>query len=397
MEFFRWRPGGSEPCGPLGGPRLSRRQWSVRVDAGELVVDSVGKRALLHNGREVESCRARPGDTLAVQGVAAFFVEWRPDRLPAWSGAAFAFGDADAHGMVGESPALWRLRNELEQVARANGHVLVLGESGAGKELVAQAVHALSERSSEPLVSRNAAAIPSSLIEAELFGHAANYPNAGMSARSGLIGAADGTTLFLDEIAELGELQQANLLRVLDAGEYQRLGEERVRRSSLRLVAATNRDPARLKHDFLARFADHIKVPSFHERRADIPLLIRKLLRDDPAYVERKRPSLALVDALVRHTYRLNHRELSRLLRLSARSSTGATLELTDEVRAELDFGEPDASEERGTLTIEAIREALASTTSIEEAAKRLGLPSRFALHRVMRKFGVEAPQRRTK
>jgi two-component system nitrogen regulation response regulator GlnG/two-component system response regulator HydG len=367
------------------------------VDGDELVVQSVGRRALLHNGREVEACRARPGDTLAVQGVVGFLVEWRPARLVASSNAPFPFGAADAHGMVGETPAMWGVRGALEEVAALEGHVLVLGESGAGKELVAQAVHALSGRRGTALVSRNAAAIPSSLIEAELFGHAANYPSSGMSARPGLIGAADGTTLFLDEIAELGELQQANLLRVLDAGEYQRLGEERVRRSSFRLVAATNRDPAHLKHDFLARFADHIHVPSFNGRRADIPLLIRKLLRDDPAYAERQRTSLALMDALVRHTYKVNHRELSRLLRLSARSSNGPVLDLTDEVRAELDLRGHADSEEASPVTHESVREALANTGSMDEAAKRLGLPSRFALHRVMRKLAIDAPPRRTK
>src|SRR5262249_47887878 len=117
------------------------------------------------------------------------------------------------------------------------------------------------------------------LLDAELFGHAKNYPNQGMPERLGLIGEADGGTLFLDEFAELPQAHQAHLLRVLDAGEYQRLGEGRRRTSFFRLIAATNRDPASLKHDVLARLILRIETPRLDECRDDIPLLARHLLR----------------------------------------------------------------------------------------------------------------------
>src|SRR5262249_46286359 len=153
----------------------------------------------------------------------------------------FPFGRADADGFVGESPAAWDLRDRLAFIGPQAGHVLLVGESGVGKELAARALHARSRRSRRPLVSRNAATLPEALIDAELFGHARDYPNAGMPERAGLVGEADGGTLFLDEIGELPEARQAHLLRLLDGGEYQRLGDPRVRRADVRFIAATNR------------------------------------------------------------------------------------------------------------------------------------------------------------
>src|SRR5262249_49824490 len=155
--------------------------------------------------------------------------------------------------------------------ARA-GHVLLVGPSGCGKELAAQAIHARSTRASRKLVSRNAATLPPGLIDAELFGNVANYPNAGMAERPGLIGEADGSTLFLDEIGELPETLQAHLLRVLDeGGEYQRLGDARRRKSDLRLVAATNRSIDELKPDLAARLPLRVALHGLDERPEDIP------------------------------------------------------------------------------------------------------------------------------
>ena len=237
-------------------------------------------------------------------------------------------------------------------------------------------------------MSRNAASIPDGLVEAELFGNAANYPHAGIAARSGLVGMADKGTLFLDEVGELAEHQQANLLRVMDTGEYQRLGEDRLRRSSLRVVAATNRPPETLKSDFLARFTERLWVPGLNERRADIPFLARQLL----ARICAEQPNagasqlgMVFTDALVRHQYRLHHRELERLLRLARRNSAGRELELSRELETELDL--PLALCD---TSVESILGALAASRNAAEAAKRLGLPSRFALYRLMKRLGIE-------
>jgi len=387
LEFFRSRPGEQVPTGFLTAPKLSRQQWNLVAKDASLTIENVGKSPLLHNGRRTESCRAVAGDTVGVEDVVLMLVTQRPKLISPLGSAAFAFGAADEHGIVGETAETWQLRRELQRLANNSAHVLILGASGTGKELCAQAIHRASVRSKAPLVARNAATIPASLLEAELFGQVAGYPNAGSPARKGLVGAADKGCLFLDELAELGAAQQASLLRVLDSGEYQRLGEEQARRSDLRCIGATNRALDALKPDVLARFPERISVPDVNARRADIPLLMRAILARlaKEAGLAGIESSQELTEALVRHQYQLNFRELERLLRLACRTSASGRLLLTQAVRAELVLpaeGEPDA---------ERIRAALRNSTSASEAAIALGLPSRFALRRLMKRLGMAA------
>jgi two-component system nitrogen regulation response regulator GlnG/two-component system response regulator HydG len=180
---------------------------------------------------------------------------------------------------------MWNLREAIEFAGPRSAHVLVRGESGTGKELVAAALHRLSGRPG-PLVSRNAATFPETLIDAELFGNAEGYPNPGMRERRGLIGAADRGTLFLDEFAELPAAQQARLLRVFDSGEYHRLGDAAARRADLRVVGATNQPNEAFRKDVLSRFDLTVHLPSLRERSEDIPFLLRHLAKamvaDDP-------------------------------------------------------------------------------------------------------------------
>lgn len=382
IEFFRQRPVGLEPTGQLASPTLSRRQWRVASKGDTIVVRSTGKQRLLHNGLPGAECAAKPGDVVSVEGVISFLIEERPlgglgGRVP-----LHAFGEADQLGMVGEHPGTWELRRVLHEVGASDRHVLVLGASGVGKELAARGVHLASSRAQHALVSRNAATIPASLVEAELFGHAANFPNAGMPARPGLIGSAHGTILFLDEIAELNEAQQANLLRVLDAGEYQRLGEDRIRHSDFRLIAATNRPPSELKHDFVARFAERIEINDFNTRRSDIPLLIEHLLRN--VVSSTRCPSQALVEQLTRHHYTTNARELERLLRMALRDAAGDSIHPSSEWTLGLDL--PTIKREPGQGEV---REALQQHASVHAAALALGLPSRYALYRLMKKWNI--------
>ncbi|MEQ1570458.1 MAG: sigma 54-interacting transcriptional regulator, partial [Myxococcota bacterium] len=290
------------------------------------------------------------------------------------------------------------LRARLRFLARRSEPVLVCGESGTGKELAAAAVHRRSDRSAGPFVARNAATLPEGLVDAELFGNARNYPNAGLPERPGLVGAADGGTLFLDEIGEMPTALQAHLLRVLDRGEYQRLGEARTRRADFRFVAATNRDPTELKHDVAARLPLRVELPGLGDRPEDVPLLMRHLLaeaRTDPELAERffdgEHPRIApeLVVGLLRHRWTHHVRELRALVWRALETSPGRALVLGPEVRDRLRSEPRPAPAE--PLDAAAVRAALASTGgNVTDAARLLGLSSRFALYRLLRKLGIE-------
>ena len=337
-EFVRQRPGRNERTGPLVSTLLSRAHLAIRGDDDALEVRNIGRAPLTINGLACETGRVAPGDLVEVERRALFLCVRRPPLLPAFAVAPEQmppFGDADAFGIVGESAAAWELRRELAFAARRNAHVLLVGPSGSGKECAVSALHALSPRRDQPLLSRNAATIPASLLDAELFGHARDYPNAGMPSRNGLVGEADGGTLFLDEIGELPHDAQAHLLRVIDHGEYQRLGEARPRRSRVRVIAATNRDPDALKHDLLARFPIRIRLTGLEARQEDVPLLARHFVRalasEDPEIEQRffrvegehSCPRLApgLVRQLLRRRYHTHAREVLKLLWRSLRAS----------------------------------------------------------------------------
>jgi two-component system nitrogen regulation response regulator GlnG/two-component system response regulator HydG len=353
----------------------------------------------------------REGDVLEIQNAALFYVTRQTKPLPASTslGDAFAFGAPDPFGLVGESEAAWELRKAYAFAASTDRHVLVLGESGVGKELAARSIHGLSDRRDRTFVARNAATMPDTLIDAELFGNAKNYPNAGMPERAGLIGEADGSTLFLDEIGDLPEKSQVHLLRVLDSsGEYQRLGEAKTRRSSFKLVAATNREASSLKHDFLARFVHRIEIPGLPERRADIPLILNQLLRSiaekNPAiadrFFERRDGALAearivpdFVRGLLRHPFTHHVRELERVVWLAIGTATTDYIGVTEAVEGELKSSASSATES-AEIDRETLEKALADNNrSPTKAAKALGLKNRYVLIRLLKKHGLSAKE----
>jgi transcriptional regulator with PAS, ATPase and Fis domain len=403
VRFFRQRPGRLQRTESLSGLALSRRQLTVRRANSGLDVARVGRCALLVNGAVVDKATVSAGDTIYLRGQLLLHCTQRLTSLPRTSyfeeDEFPPFGEPDHFGLLGESTAVWQLRERLAFVAAAGKHVLLHGESGAGKELAARAVHGLSPRAAKPFVARNAATLPAGLIDAELFGNAKNYPNPGMAERAGLIGEAHGGTLFLDEIAELPEEQQAHLLRVLDAdGEYQRLGDSTVRRSAFTLVGATNRDLGTLKHDVLARLALRVELPNLDARREDIPLLVRHLLilaaKKSPRIAERfvvtgqdgragPRADPALLEHLLSRNYDTNVRELDAVLWRAIAGSSGDTVLLTDELRRE--SRPPPRSEPTADELRSALRTAKGSVTA---AAQALGL-SRFALYRLLKKHQI--------
>ncbi len=409
LDFGRQRAESFEPRPPLGSRKISRLQLRVRAQGTQcLTVDNVGRCVLRHNGARVDSTSVVPGDTLQLGHELLLLCVRRPAwvRSPPAAPPEMPFGGSDPHGIVGEAPSIWALRRQIAFAAERDAHVLVVGESGTGKELVARALHALSPRSRLPFVARNAATFPESLVDAELFGHVRNYPNAGMPDRPGIVGQAAGGTLFLDELAELPATLQARLLRVLDSGEYHRLGESVGRVSDFRLLAATNR-PDALRTDLAARLKLRLRVPGLDERREDIPLLATHILRAIAAKHEdiggrlfpggnlREEPriTLELADALVRRPYRAHVRELEAVLWESLAESAEPPIGVP---RRAIVAPEPAAGRAapqpstRREISAQDIETALADNGgSVERTWRALGLASRHVLARLMAKQGV--------
>ncbi|HYH17070.1 MAG TPA: sigma 54-interacting transcriptional regulator [Azospirillum sp.] len=191
------------------------------------------------------------------------------------------------HGIIGGSAAVQKILQQVELVAPTNANVLVTGESGTGKELIARAIHEASRRSGRPLIRVNCAAIPRELFESEFFGHARGAFTGALRDRVGRFELADGGTLFLDEVGEIPPDLQGKLLRVLQDGQFERVGEERTRRVDVRIVAATNRDlraeveRGRFRRDLYFRLnVFPIESPPLRERLEDVPPLAAHFLRD---------------------------------------------------------------------------------------------------------------------
>jgi DNA-binding NtrC family response regulator len=212
------------------------------------------------------------------------------------------------------SAAMKKIMRTLEKVAAARTPVLIEGESGVGKELLAQHLHRISPRSSRAFVDLNCAAVPASLLESELFGHERGAFTGAASEKPGLVEVADGGTLFLDEVGEMAAEIQSKFLRVLDSGTFYRVGATRKRRADFRLVAATNRDlqaevaAGRFRKDLFYRIHGvRVVIPPLRERTEDIPLLVEHFSRGLPAP---KRFTPAALKALADHEWPGNVREL---------------------------------------------------------------------------------------
>jgi len=224
--------------------------------------------------------------------------------------------------LLGESPAARALRDSVARAARAPFPVLVEGESGCGKELVARATHRLSPRRDRRFCALNCAALADDLVETELFGHARGAFTGAATERAGLFEDADGGTLFLDEVGELSGRAQAKLLRVLQEGEVRRVGENLPRRVDVRVVAATNRKleeevtAGRFRNDLRFRLdVVRIVVPPLRERTSDIPLLAAHFWQDASARVgSHATLSNDALSALARYDWPGNVRELQNVI-----------------------------------------------------------------------------------
>lgn len=226
-------------------------------------------------------------------------------------------------GMVGTSPSFQKALEQVALVAETDTNVLVLGESGVGKELVARAVHDRSGRAGKPMIKVNCASIPKELFESEFFGHVKGSFTGAIRDRAGRFELADGGTLFLDEVGEIPLDMQSKLLRVLQEGTYERIGEEKTRSADVRIVAATNRDlleeveAKRFRQDLYYRLSVFpITIPSLRERKEDIPELAAYFLEQSANKLGIETPSLKQrhIIELQNYSWPGNIRELQNVI-----------------------------------------------------------------------------------
>jgi len=238
---------------------------------------------------------------------------------------------------VGESQALQHVLRQVQLVAPTDAAVLITGESGTGKELVARAIHDRSPRKSRAMIKVNCSAVPDALFESEFFGHAKGAFTGALSDRPGRFELADRGTLFLDEIGEVPLPMQAKLLRVLQEGEFERVGETRTRKVDVRIVAATNRDlkreveAGRFREDLFYRLSVFpIPIPPLRERREDIPALARHFIARSAQRLNRRTPRLtpAVSSLLVGHDWPGNVRELQNVVERAVILAQGGPLHI---------------------------------------------------------------------
>jgi DNA-binding NtrC family response regulator len=294
------------------------------------------------------------------------------------------------------------MRPVLELIARvgpADANVLITGENGTGKGTTAQALHAVSSRASRPLVTVNAGGLSEGLFESELFGHVKGAFTDAKSDRVGRFELAEGGTLFLDEIANISLNLQAKLLRVLETGEFERVGSSRTRRANVRIISATNADlnaevaAGRFRQDLLFRLNTiEIPMPPLRDRREDIPLLARHFLAQ---HTQRYRKRVTGFDAaamqlLLDHAWPGNVRELDHAVERAVLMTQGEQAQTRDlGLRTSKDAAarieDMSLEDVEGFL----IKKALARYEgNVSQAAKALGL-SRSALYRRLQRFGL--------
>ena len=308
-------------------------------------------------------------------------------------------GDDKRPSLIAESRSMRPVLEMIERVGPSDASVLITGENGTGKGVVARALHAVSRRASKPLVSVNVGGLPESLFESELFGHVKGAFTDAKADRVGRFELADGGTLFLDEIANVPHPQQSKLLRVLETGEFERVGSSRTRQADVRLLSATNAqldaevEGGRFRQDLYFRLRTvEIHIPPLRDRRDDIPRLASHFLG---MHATRYRKNLtgfeeAAMKTLLAHHWPGNVRELDHAIEGAVLMGSGTSIRSADLGLATPARGTPrieDMSlEDVETLLI---RKALARYGgNVSRAAEALGL-SRSALYRRIQRYGL--------
>jgi DNA-binding NtrC family response regulator len=300
--------------------------------------------------------------------------------------------------LIGLSPAMESLKALVRQIASTNVTVLIQGESGTGKEIIADAIHSLSDRRDKPWLKISCAAIPETLLESELFGYERGAFTGAVAAKPGRFELADGGTLLLDEIAEMSPQLQAKLLRVLQDGQFQRLGGTRNVQADVRLLAATHADlPRRIaqgqfRHDLYYRINTvQVSVPPLRERPEDIPLLAVHFLAQASAEMQRKVRAITsdAMEQLVRHPWPGNVRELEHAVQRAVALAANDTISDFAFAPAAGSAANPAAAHDGlgitipiGTTVNEATRQLVEATLekcggNKLQAARILGIPPR--------------------
>jgi len=313
------------------------------------------------------------------------------------------------HQIVGQAPAMSAMLERIEKVAPTPSRVMITGENGTGKELVARAIHRLSPRAAKPFVEVNCAAIPSELIESELFGHVKGSFTGAFADRSGKLEQADGGTLFLDEVGDMSPAAQAKVLRVLEEGVVTPIGSARAITVDVRVIAATNKKledeiaAGRFREDLLYRLnVVPIEVPPLRSRREDVPLLVRHFAARLAAAqgVAPRRFADCALERLKRHAWPGNVRELRNTVERLLILASGDVVQEADVVRllgpagtdeglggallASGTFEEFKQGAERAFLVAK-LREC---DWNVSETARRLAMP-RSNLYKKIERYGL--------
>lgn len=315
-------------------------------------------------------------------------------------------GDPDMPHMIGASPAFRAMLAEIRRFAPLEGAVLIAGETGSGKELVARAVHALSRRAAGPFLVLNCAAVPENLIESELFGYEKGAFTGAVSAKPGLFEAASGGSLFLDEVADLSLTAQAKLLRCLEERAVRRVGSLRARPADVRIIAATHKDlralvrAERFREDLLYRLAVlEVRAPALRERPEDIPMLAVHFL--DRLREETGRELLGFDESaiakLVSYGWPGNVRELQNVVQ-KAFALSGPMLITAADVPLRVEpQREPDAAPLTNAIDAfehDHVLSALkAHQGNVTHTAKALGI-HRTTLQRLVKRLGISVEER---
>jgi PAS domain S-box-containing protein len=298
-----------------------------------------------------------------------------------------------------------KVLHKVETVAPTNANVLILGETGSGKELLARAVHNLSKRKNRPLVKVNCAAIPATLIESELFGHEKGAFTGAIDRKIGRFELADGGTIFLDEIGDLPSGLQVKLLRVLQDGDFERLGNPRTMKVDVRVIAATNRNLEKalkegdFREDLYYRlYVFPIKSLPLRERKDDIPLLVNHFVKKFSTKLGKKIESLSLdvMESLQAYHWPGNVRELENMIERSVILAKGSNLvlyEMSDHFSNQLEQGEKITSlkENERLLILEALEESNWVVEGKHGAAIRLDIPPSTLRLRI-KEYGLKKP-----